>query len=39
MTMGFRGPFGNSFPVDEWKGKNIVFAAGGIALPPMRCRH
>lgn len=37
QTMGFRGPFGNSFPVDEWKGKNIVFAAGGIALPPMRC--
>lgn len=36
-TMGFRGPFGNSFPIEEWKGKNIVFAAGGIALPPMRC--
>lgn len=37
QTMGFRGPFGNSFPVEEWKGKNIVFVAGGIALPPMRC--
>ena len=36
QTMGFRGPFGNSFPVDEWRGKNLVFVAGGIALPPMR---
>lgn len=36
-TMGFRGPYGNVFPLDEWKGKNLVFIAGGIALPPMRC--
>ena len=36
-TMGFRGPFGNTFPIDEWKGKNLLFVAGGIALPPMRC--
>ncbi|MBI5345404.1 MAG: FAD/NAD(P)-binding protein [Deltaproteobacteria bacterium] len=35
-TMGFRGPYGNWFPVDEWKGKNIVFIAGGIGLPPVR---
>jgi NAD(P)H-flavin reductase len=37
QTMGFRGPFGNIFPIDEWKGKNLLFIAGGIALPPMRC--
>ncbi|MCL1938013.1 MAG: FAD/NAD(P)-binding protein [Candidatus Azobacteroides sp.] len=36
-TMGFRGPFGNTFPMDEWKGKNLLFIAGGIALPPLRC--
>jgi len=36
-TMGFRGPYGNVFPLEEWKGKNLVFIAGGIALPPMRC--
>ncbi len=36
-TMGFRGPFGNTFPMDEWKGKSLEFIAGGIALPPMRC--
>ena len=35
-TMGFRGPYGNHFPIDEWKGKNIVFIAGGIGLPPVR---
>jgi NAD(P)H-flavin reductase len=37
QTMGFRGPFGNIFPINEWKGKNLLFIAGGIALPPMRC--
>jgi len=35
-TIGFRGPYGNVFPVDDWKGRNILFVAGGIALPPMR---
>lgn len=35
--MGFRGPFGNSFPIEQWTGKNLLFVAGGIALPPMRC--
>ncbi len=35
-TMGFRGPFGNNFPIDEWKGKDLVFIAGGIGLPPVR---
>jgi NAD(P)H-flavin reductase len=34
--IGFRGPYGNIFPIDEWKGKNLLFIAGGIALPPMR---
>ena len=35
--VGFRGPYGNSFPVDDWKGKDIVFVAGGIGLAPVRC--
>lgn len=35
--IGFRGPYGNTFPIEEWYGKNIVFIAGGIALPPLRC--
>lgn len=37
QAMGFRGPFGNTFPIEDWKGKNLLFVAGGIALPPMRC--
>ncbi len=36
-TIGFRGPYGNTFPLDDWKGKNILFIAGGIGLPPLRC--
>ncbi|MGE5343320.1 MAG: FAD/NAD(P)-binding protein [Candidatus Omnitrophota bacterium] len=36
-VMGFRGPYGNTFPIDAWKGKSLLFIAGGIALPPMRC--
>ena len=35
-TIGVRGPYGNSFPVEEFFGKNLVFVAGGIALPPLR---
>jgi len=36
-VIGFRGPYGNNFPVeDEFKNKNILFIAGGIALPPVR---
>jgi len=35
--IGFRGPYGNIFPIEDWHGKNLLFIAGGIALPPMRC--
>jgi len=35
--IGLRGPFGNHFPTDEWKGKKLVFIAGGIGLAPVRC--
>ena len=36
-TLGFRGPYGNWFPLDDWIGKDIVFIAGGIGLAPVRC--
>lgn len=35
-TLGFRGPYGNIFPIESWEGRNILYIAGGIALPPMR---
>jgi len=35
-TIGVRGPYGNSFPIEDFYGKNLVFVAGGIALPPLR---
>jgi len=36
-VIGFRGPYGNVFPIEQWQGKSLLFIAGGIALPPMRC--
>lgn len=35
-TIGLRGPYGNSFPIEDCFGKNLLFVAGGIALPPLR---
>ncbi len=35
-TLGFRGPYGNIFPLDKFKGKDLIFIGGGIALPPLR---
>jgi NAD(P)H-flavin reductase len=35
-SLGFRGPYGNAFPVEQWKGRKLLFIAGGIALPPVR---
>jgi len=40
-----RGPYGNGFPVESaFKGKDMLFVAGGIGLAPLRsvinyCRH
>jgi len=32
-----RGPYGNAFPVDtEFKGKKLLFIAGGIGIAPLR---
>lgn len=35
-TVGIRGPFGRGFPLERFRGKDIVFAAGGIGLAPLR---
>lgn len=36
-TIGFRGPYGNWYPMSDWEGKDLVFVGGGIAMPPIRC--
>ena len=35
-VIGFRGPYGNWFPIDEMQGKNLLFVGGGIGLAPLR---
>ncbi len=35
-TVGLRGPYGNGFPLEELKDKNVLFVAGGIGLAPLR---
>ena len=34
--IGFRGPYGNGFPLDFLQGKSLVFIGGGIGLAPLR---
>jgi NAD(P)H-flavin reductase len=36
QSLMVRGPYGNSFPVDDWKGKNILTIGGGIGQAPLR---
>jgi len=33
--IGIRGPYGNGFPMEKWKGKNLIFIGGGIGLAPI----
>ena len=35
-TIGLRGPFGSSWPIEEAVGKDVCIAAGGIGLAPLR---
>ena len=35
-TITIRGPYGNGFPVHDWKGKNIITVGGGIGQAPLR---
>ena len=34
--LGFRGPLGNWFPVEEIRGKDIYIIGGGIGMAPLR---
>ena len=35
-TTGIRGPYGTFFPMDNLRGKSLLFIAGGIGLVPAR---
>jgi len=35
-AVGVRGPLGNSFPLDEFEGRNVVVLGGGIGGAPLR---
>jgi NAD(P)H-flavin reductase len=35
-VVGVRGPMGNWFPLEEVKGKNVIFLGGGIGGAPLR---
>ena len=32
QVIGFRGPYGNSFPVEEWRTKDLIFVGGGMGM-------
>ncbi len=34
--IGLRGPFGNGFPLQRFRGKNMLFVAGGCGFAPLR---
>jgi anaerobic sulfite reductase subunit B len=36
QVLGVRGPFGRPWPVEEIEGADVVIAAGGIGLAPLR---
>ncbi|MBI3361473.1 MAG: FAD/NAD(P)-binding protein [Chloroflexi bacterium] len=36
QVVGVRGPFGRGFPIERFRGKDILFAPGGLGLAPLR---
>lgn len=35
-TIGIRGPFGNGYPLDEFKGRELLVMGGGCGFAPLR---
>lgn len=35
-TIGFRGPYGNAFPLSKWRGRDLAFLGGGIGMAALR---
>jgi NAD(P)H-flavin reductase len=36
QVIGFRGPYGNWFPLEQWRGRDLVFLGGGIGMAALR---
>jgi NAD(P)H-flavin reductase len=34
--IGIRGPYGTCYPIDKWKGKDILIMGGGVGMAPTR---
>lgn len=34
--IGIRGPFGRGFPIEKFRGKDMLFVPGGLGLAPLR---
>lgn len=34
-TLGIRGPYGNHYPVEKFRWKDMVLVAGGVGFPPL----
>ncbi len=35
-VLGVRGPFGTSWPLEQYKGADLILGTGGVGLPPLR---
>jgi NAD(P)H-flavin reductase len=35
-VLGVRGPYGSAWPVEEARGRDVLFVAGGLGLAPLR---
>jgi NAD(P)H-flavin reductase len=35
-AVGIRGPFGHGFPIEKMRGRDVLFAPGGLGLAPLR---
>ncbi|MCX5656897.1 MAG: FAD/NAD(P)-binding protein, partial [Candidatus Omnitrophica bacterium] len=36
ISLGLRGPYGKGYPLDKFKGKDILIVGGGVGLAPLR---
>jgi NAD(P)H-flavin reductase len=35
-SLGIRGPYGKGYPLDKFKGKDVLIVGGGVGLAPLR---